>query len=339
MAKNKLDPTGLSGAQKAAIFLLAMGEDYSSQIFSKMSETEIQKIAMQMVDIDQIPADVLKVVMEEFTSEFQDESKIVVKGGSFIKKIVGKVLKKEQAESVMKHIEEKNREKPFAWARNVDTGTLGSLVQAEHPQTVALILANLPVDVASDVLATLPEEKKGDIALRIGSLGKVPDDLVRDIDKTLREEIMGMGAAGGMDLGGLEKLVKIIGGIDRASEEQILEFLDEESGDLANDVRGMMFVFEDLLKVDDRGMREILKRVESQQVVLSLKTATEEMKQKILGNLSSRAAEMILEDLEVMGPVKLSEVEASQQLFIQAAKELEAEGTIVLGGGKEDTLV
>ena len=159
------------------------------------------------------------------------------------------------------------------------------------------------------------------------------------MDKALHAKISDMGGSSA-DAGGLETLVEILNSCDRSTEDIIMETIEDDHGDMANDIRGMMFVFEDLSKVDDRGMREILKKVESQQLVLAMKTSSEEMKQKILDNLSSRAAEMLLEDLEVMGPARLSEVEESQQGIIRVAKELEAEGTIVLGGkGKEDVLV
>jgi flagellar motor switch protein FliG len=209
----------------------------------------------------------------------------------------------------------------------------------EHPQTIAMILAYLPTDVAAEILSGLPDDKKGDIAIRIARLGQVPKEIVRQVDETLRNEMRQIGSSGEA-VGGVQALVDILNNLDRASEDIILETIEEEHTEMATEIRGMMFVFEDLTKVDDRGMREILKKVENQQLVLAMKTASEEMKQKILGNLSSRASEMLMEDLEVMGPVRLTEVEEAQQAIIRAAKELEADGTITLGGkGKEDVLV
>jgi flagellar motor switch protein FliG len=175
--------------------------------------------------------------------------------------------------------------------------------------------------------------------MRIANLGQVPSEVVKAVDQALESDLSNLDNTVAA-AGGLEKLVQILGSVDRATEDAILESIEDEQNDLANEIREMMFVFEDLIKVDDRGIREILKKVESQQLVLAMKTASEEMKSKILNNLSSRAAEMLKEDLEVMGPVRLAEVEQAQQEIVRAAKELEAEGAIVLGGkGKEDVLV
>jgi flagellar motor switch protein FliG len=201
-----------------------------------------------------------------------------------------------------------------------------------------MVLAHLPVDIASEILMAIPDEKKGDIALRLAQLGQIPEDVVRDVDEALRVEIGTIGAGTGKS-GGLGVLVDILNNVDKSTEDIVMELIEEEQSEMADDIRQMMFVFEDLTVVDDRGMREILKKVESSQLTLALKTASEEMKQKILNNLSSRAAEMLLEDLEVMGPVKLSEVEDAQQQIVNAAKELEAEGTITLGKGAGDVLV
>jgi flagellar motor switch protein FliG len=221
----------------------------------------------------------------------------------------------------------------------VNVGALAATLAAEHPQTIAMVMAHLPADIASDVMVSFPEDLKGDVALRVAQLGQVPDEIVRDVDNALKSEMRNMVSKGGK-AGGLQVLVDILNGVDKATEETIMETIEEENAEMAGSVRNMMFVFEDMVSVDDRGMREILKKVEGPQLTLAMKTASEEMKNKILSNLSSRAAEMILEDLEVMGPVKLSQVEEAQQAIVQAAKELEADGTISLGGkGKEDVLV
>lgn len=336
--KGKIGLNKLSGPWKAAVFLMAAGEDYSSEIFKKMNENEIRKVASAMAEINQITPDVMKVVMQEFLSDYADE-RIVVKGGSFIKTVIGKSLDEKKAKIIYQEIEDKKLDLPFAWARNVDIGALTNYLNGEHPQTIAMILAHMPAEVSAEVLIAMPEEKKGDLAVRIAQIGQVPADIVREVESALKAGLSDIGKSGSK-VGGLQSLVEIINNVDKTTEDQILETIEEENEDMANDLKGMMFMFEDLVKLDDRGMREILKRVESSQLVLSMKTCSEEMKQKIFGNLSSRAAEMLAEDLEVMGPVRLAEVEKAQQEIIMTAKELDAQGTIVLGGkGKEDVLV
>jgi len=339
MMDRRADSKSMPGPQKAAIFLLTMGEEFSSEIFKRLSEDEIKKVATCMAEIEQLAPDSVSGVLREFVDNFEDNGSLAYRGEVFLKKVIGKSLDKNNANSIFKEIEDRKLGLPFVWSRDVDVMTLRSHIEGEHPQTIAMILAYLPPEISSDILVQLPDEKKGDIAMRIAQLGKVPDEVVREVDKTLRAKLSDLGQSG-REAGGLQTLVDILNNVDRASEDVIMETIEEEHADMANEIRGMMFVFEDLVRVDDRGMREILKKVESQQLVLAMKTASEEMKQKILDNLSSRAAEMLMEDLEVMGPVRLAEVEEAQQNIVRSAKELEAEGTIVLGGkGKEDVLV
>lgn len=329
----------LKGPQKAAMFLLHMGESYASEIFKKMSNYEIKKVASAMALIDEIAPEELAQVSQEFVKLYEGESKLVVEADGFLRSVIERTLDPERAEMILKDIEERKRDKPFVWSREVNLSALASALSTEHPQTIAMVMAHLPPDIAADVMVSFPEEIKGDIALRVAQLGQVPEDIVRDVDIALKAEMKNMVSSGGK-VGGLQVLVDILNGVDKATEETIMETIEEEDAEMAGSVRDMMFVFEDMVTVDDRGMREILKKVEGPQLTLALKTASEEMKNKILGNLSQRAAEMILEDLEVMGPVKLSEVEEAQQAVVQAAKELEADGTITLGGkGKDDVLV
>ncbi len=339
MAVNDNKKTKITGDMKAAMFILAMGEGYASEIFKKMSNYEIKKIATVMTQIDEITPEDLAEVSQEFVRLYEGESKLVVESAGFLKNVIERTLAPDRAELILKDIEERKRDKPFVWSREVNLGALSSALSAEHPQTIAMVMAHLPSDIASDIMVLLPEVLKGDIALRVAQLGQVPADIVRDVDEALKSEMRSMVSSGGK-VGGLQVLVNIINGVDKSTEEMIMEVLEEEDAEMASDVKDLMFVFEDMISVDDRGMREILKKVEGPQLTLALKTASEEMRNKVLSNLSSRAAEMILEDLEVMGPVKLSEVEEAQQAVVQAAKELESDGTISLGGkGKDDVLV
>ncbi len=338
MKNSKLDPQNLTGVQKTAVFLLTMGEAYTTQAFRNMSDEEIKLVANAMAQIEQIPPEVVTAVLEDFVAVFEDEGRLLVGGEYFAKNVVGKALAKDKADKIFKAIEENKREVPFNWSREVNPATLASYLATEHPQTIAMILTHLPAESSSEILMALPDEKKGDIALRIAKLGQVSEEVVRDVDEALRNEIGNLGS-GSTKSGGIPALVDILNSVDKATEDMIMEKIEEEQADMVDEIRKLMFVFEDLTAVDDRGMREILKKVESGQLTLAMKTASEEMKKKILGNLSSRAAEMLMEDLEVMGPAKLSDVEAAQQAIVNAAKELEAEGTITLGKGGGDILV
>lgn len=327
-----------AGARKAAIFLLLMGEDFATELFKQMNEMEIKTAAMAMAEIDEITPEEMEAVLNQFLENFEEETSLYIEGNSFLKSVLEQTAGVEKAGLIMKELEEERRGKPFDWSRHVNLSTLVTYVRGEHPQTISMILAHLPAEISSDILAGIEDEKKGDIALRIAQLGQVSEEVVRDVDETLKNEMKTAGKSGGKT-GGVQVLVDILNGVDKSTEDVIMEVIDDENADMAQQIRDLMFVFEDLLSIDDKAMREILKKVEGQQLTMSLKTASEEMKEKILGNLSSRAAEMLVDDLETMGPAKLSEVEAAQQEIVNAAKELEAEGTITLGKGKGEELV
>ncbi len=327
-----------SGPRKAAILLMAMGEEYASRVFEKMSEQEIGEVAFEMSLIDTITPEMLTSVAVDFVDIFEGESKMIIESDTFIKNVVNKTMKGREAHAILDDLEKKKQDKPFIWSRNVNVNTLAGYVEGEHPQTIAMILAHMPSEISSEIMMSLPEELKGDIAMRIARLGQISEDVVRDVDKALKLELSGALGPGGK-AGGLQVLVDIINGVDKTTEDAVMEFVEEDSPEMANDIRNLMFVFEDLTSIDDMAMREILKKIESQQLTFALKTATDEMKEKIFSNLSQRAGEMLKDDLEAMGPVRLTEVEEAQQTVVRAAKELEADGTITLGKGKDDVLV
>ena len=333
-----LDPGNLNGTQKAAVFLMAMGEEYATAVFEKMTEQEIADIAFEMSKVEHITPEMLKAVSLDFVDRFEGDSKMIVEGDSFIKNVVTRTLKESDAKAILEDLEKKKQDKPFIWSRNVNVGTLAGYVEGEHPQTIAMILAHMPSEISSEIIMSLPDEQKGDIALRIARLGQISEDVVRDVDRALKLELSGAVGPGGK-AGGLEVLVDIINGVDKSTEDSVMEYVEEDDAEMANEIRNLMFVFEDLTNIDDTAMREILKKVEGQQLTFALKTATEEMKDKIFSNLSQRAGEMLKDDLEAMGPVRLAEVEEAQQAVVRAAKELEADGTITLGKGKDDVLV
>ena len=328
----------MSGPKKAAVFLLYMGEEYATQAFEKMNEQEIGEVAFEMSMIESITPEMLKEVSLDFVGQFEGEARMIIESGSFINNIVKNTLKGNDAAAVLDDLEKKKQDKPFIWSRNINVGTLAGYVEGEHPQTIAMILAHMPSEISSEILMSLPEDLKGDISMRIARLGQISDDVVRDVDKALRLELSGAVGPGGK-AGGLQVLVDIINGVDKTTEDAVMEFVEEDNPEMANDIRNLMFVFEDLNSIDDTAMREILKKVEGQQLTYALKTATDEMKEKIFSNLSQRAGEMLKDDLDAMGPIRLAEVEEAQQAVVRAAKELEADGTITLGKGKDDVLV
>ncbi len=334
----KLSADKLSGPQKAAILFLTMGEEYSTALFKELDETSIKKIGKYMSEITHIPSDVLSTVMDEFLINFKSDGDVVISGEDFLKQIVNKSMDKESAREVFKVIGEKNTGVPFSDLAYIPAENLINIIQGEHPQTIALILSYLPYEKAAEVLKSFPEELKIDVALRIVQIGQVDVEIVNELDKVIKNEISKIGGAT-RKCDGIETLANILNQVDGITEESVLSHLENEDGDLADMVRQKMFVFEDLLQIENRHFRDILQNVDNQLLIKALKTTSDEMKNKVFSNLSERASEMLREDMEVMGPVKLSEVEEAQQEIIKIAKRLESEGRIILSKGGDDVFV
>ena len=334
MAKRTLNPEKLTGPEKAAIFLLYMGEEFTSSFFHHLDEKSIKEIGKHMSDITYIHSDVLNVVMKEFLENFDDESNLAVSGREFLEEVISRTLDEATAREIFRVIGKEGEDVPFKDLEYVPSETIVNIIKEEHPQTIALVLSYIPQEKAAEILSLLPEESKGDVALRIVQIGHVKDDLIRELDEAIKKDLSKIGIAT-RKFDGVDTLANILNDVDGKTEEYVLNHIEEEDGDLAELIRQKMFVFEDLLEVDNRGFREILQNVDNQVLVKALKTAPEEMKEKILKNLSQRASEMLLEDMEVMGPIRLKEVEEAQQTVIRIAKKLEEEGKIVIGGKEE----
>jgi flagellar motor switch protein FliG len=329
----------LRGPQKAAIFLLAMGEEFASSLFKRLDEGSIKEIGKHMSEISHIPSEVLNRVMDEFLRNFQNDVSVAISGRSFLEQVVSKSLDSGKAREICKFIGKETERIPFEDLAFVPAERLFNTFKGEHPQTVALILSCLPERKAAEILAQFADDLRTDIAMRIARIGPVEDEVVKELDDVIRKDLTTLGGhARRMD--GIEKLAAILNELDGKSEESILSSLENEDNDLAEMVRKRMFVFEDLLEVNDKGFREILQNVDKSTLAKALKTASEEMKAKIFGNLSERAAGMLREDLEVLGPVRLKDVEDCQQEILKAAKKLESEGRVVFAGkNKEDVFV
>ena len=338
MANIKLSIDKLTGPQKAAIFLLTMGEEFTTSFFKKLDEKNIKKIGQYLSEINHIPSDVLNLVMEEFLTNIQGDGDIMVSGGDFLKQVVNKTLDKETAREVFKVIGGEGASVPFSDLSYLSAENLVVIIQGEHPQTMALVLSYLPNEKAAEVLKLLSDDLKADIALRIVKMGQVDMDVVNELDKVIRKEISKIGGST-KKFDGIEILANILNAVDGNTEESVLSHIEEEDDRLAEMVRQKMFVFEDLLQVENRNFRDILQNVDNQMLIKALKTSSEEMKNKIFSNLSERASEMLKEDMEVMGPIKLREVEEAQQEIIKTAKRLESEGKIVLAKGGDDVFV
>jgi len=334
MAGDNLNPEKLSGPQKAAIFLLAMGEEFTTSFFKELDAKSIKKVGKYMSDITYVSSDIVNKVTNEFLKNFNSDVNLAISGKDFLQQVVSKTLDEETAREVFKVIGNESASTPFRDLAYLPADKLFNMIKGEHPQTIALILSYLPHEKSAEILNLLPEENKADIALRIVTIGQVQDELIREVDEAMKNDISRIGSAT-RKFDGVEILANILNEVGADTEEGVLSHIEKEDSDLADRIRQKMFVFEDLLQVEDRAFREILQNVDNQGLAKALKTAPEELKQKIFNNLSERAADMLKEDMEIMGPIRLKEVEDAQQNILKITKKLEAEGKIALAGSED----
>ncbi|MCD6280282.1 MAG: flagellar motor switch protein FliG [Deltaproteobacteria bacterium] len=332
----------MDGIKKAAILLMTMGDSFMKEVFKGLSDNEIELLGKSMSGLESVTVPIATVneVMDEFKEKCSEISGITGKGVEAIKNTLIEALGEERARPIMETISLASDKSAFSTLRQVDTSILVDYLKGEHPQTIALVLAHLEYSKAAQVLANMPENLQSEIVLRITNLGMVPSEVIDELDDVLRKEIKSMGSTGSKKLGGVEAVAEIMNQLDTNTENNIFSSLEEVDADLAEQIREKMFVFEDIIDIDNRGIQAILKEITNEDLILALKTASEPLKEKILSNMSSRASEMLMEDMEAMGPVKLSDVESAQQSIVRVVRKLEAAGKIVIGGkGGGDVLV
>jgi flagellar motor switch protein FliG len=329
----------LTGAEKVSILLLALGEDVAPLVLKKMSEQEIQRISNHMSHMREVDTAAVDQVLNEFFSLTGSVEGMVAGGTDYVKKLLLKALDPEKAEWILNNLSMQTMETGLEALRWLDPKTIARFLRSEHPQTVAVIVAHLDSTQAGAVLSSLPPAVQADVLMRIARLEHVPSGVIQELDKVLQRELRATGALETDPVGGIKAVAEILNNVDQASEREIMSYIEETNAPLAEEIRQLMFVFEDLGSVDDRGMQTILREVATDDLKMALKTASEELKGKILRNLSQRAAEMLREELELMGPVRVSDVEKAQQKVTQVAKRLENEGKIMLGGKGENSFV
>ncbi len=330
------------GAQKAAILLMAMGDEFTRDIFRGLNDYEIRLIGRSMATLEDvtIPVFVVKEVMKEFQTKSHEMSGVTGKGMDFLQHALVDALGEEKAKPILDSISQATDRTAFSSLRHVDPALLVDYLKGEHPQTIALVLAHLDFSQAAQIVKNLPEKLQPEIIFRMSNLGTIPSGVIEEVDAVLKKEIESMGTMESKKVGGIEAVAEIMNSMDNTSENNIFASLEEIDADLVEKIRQKMFVFEDIISIDNRGIQSILKEITNEDLSLALKTSSEPLKEKILGNMSSRASEMLIDDMEAMGPVKLSDVETAQQNIVRVVRKLESAGKIVIGGkGGEDVLV
>jgi len=325
--------------EKAALVLVAVGTENASEIMQHLSDREVEDLSIEIAKMRNISADVLASVMEEYYQMILTNTYIIQGGIKYARDVLEKAWGKKKAEELIKRVEAITEVSAFYLLQTVDDKQLLNFLQNEHPQTAALILANLKPGQAANILSELPEENQYEIAYRLATMEKTSPELIKDIEDVLREQ---MGSVFGSDLsktGGTEAVAEILNSVSQTAEKNILNNLRERDADLAAEITDFMFLFDDLIWLTDVAIQRVLKDVDSKNLGMALKAASNELRDKIFKNMSERAAEMLKEELEYLGPVKLKDVEAAQKEILDAVHNLESAGEITLSRGGEEEFI
>lgn len=330
----------MDGTDKAAILLLYLGPEATAKVFEHMDDSEIKQISKSMARLGHVPHSTIQEVVNEFTNMTNPETGIFSQGEEFVRKILEQTLGVQKAEMLLKEISSASFGDMVDILANLDGKTIANFLSQEHPQTIAVILAKLRAKQTGEIIAMLPQELQAEVVMRIADVDQVSPEILEDIDEVIKRELTAMGGIQRYKVGGVEKVVDMFNYLDRSKEKQILDKLDVLNPPLAEVIRKHLFTFDDIFKLDDRSIQGIMRELSNDTLTLAMKTAPDEIKEKIFRNISSRAAEMIKEDLEVMGPVRLSDVEKAQGEIIKIVRRMEEEGKVVLAGrGGDDVLV
>ncbi|MEX1098796.1 MAG: flagellar motor switch protein FliG [Bacteriovoracaceae bacterium] len=329
----------LSGLDKSAILMSSLGPTTAKMVFKYMKDNDVKRLINNMSQINKSPIWMVKRVLEEFYSMLNEDADLLFsenKGRDFILSTLGE----DRAKQLLGQVVEVGTANTLESLELVDTRTLANFLINEHPQTIALIIAHLSTERKVDVLRKLPEGLQAEVVLRVANLDFVSPELIAQLDDVLKTELSTLGSIDTQQLGGVEPIADMLNMMDKNSEKNVMARVEEKDPELAEEIRKLMFVFEDLVIVDDRGIQELLKGVDNQKLTIALKTAPEEVKTKLFGNMSNRAATLLKEDLEALGPTKLSDVEKAQQEIVQQVKDLEAKGKAIISrGGEGDAMV
>ncbi|HPU45388.1 MAG TPA: flagellar motor switch protein FliG [Thermoclostridium sp.] len=336
----KSDQTrNLSGREKAAMLLITLGPERSAQIFKHLKEDEIEQLTLEIANIRTVSPAEREKVLSEFYSLCLAQQYITEGGISYAKEILEKALGTEKTMEIINKLTVSLQIRPFDFVRKADPSQILNFIQSEHPQTIALILAYMKPAQAAAVLSALPQDKQADVAKRIATMDRTSPEIIKEVERVLEKKLSNLVTEDFMAVGGIQAIVDVLNSVDRGTEKYIMDTLEIEDADLAEDIRKRMFVFEDILQLDNRAIQRFLREVDNSQLALALKGATEEVQNIIYSNMSKRLAEMIKEDIEYMGPVRLKDVEEAQQKIVNVIRKLEDAGEIIISRGGGDEIV
>nr|NLJ02488.1 flagellar motor switch protein FliG [Bacillota bacterium] len=329
----------MSGKQKAAILLVSLRPEVSSTVFKHLKEDEIEDLTLEIASLKRIQPEQRDAVLEEFYELVVAREYLEHGGIEYARELLEKALGPDKADAIINRLTASLQVRPFDFARKTDASQLLNFIQNEHPQTIALILAYLDPEQAGLILSSLSPELQVNVARRLAKLDRTTPEVLQEIESTLEERLSAFAVEDYTMAGGIEATVDILNMVDRATEKTIIDSLEEEEPELAEEIRRRMFVFEDIIILDDRSIQKVLREVDSKDLALALKTASEEVSARIFKNMSKRAAQMLQEDIEFMGPARLRDIEETQQKIVATIRRLEDTGEIIIARGGEDEVI
>ncbi|WP_061219528.1 flagellar motor switch protein FliG [Leptospira weilii] len=331
--------TNLTGRQKAAVFLIAVGSEVSSEIFKHLREDEIEQITFEIARLDKITPEDKEKVLVEFNELMMAQEFISNGGIDFARGLLEKALGNQKAIDIINRLTSSLQVRPFDFIRRTDPQHLLNFIQNEHPQTIALILSYLDPQKASNILSNLPHTIQAEVAKRIATMDRVSPDVLREVERVLERKLSTLTSEDYTSAGGIDSVVEILNLVDRGTEKTIIEALEEEDPELAEEIKKRMFVFEDIVLLDDRAIQKVMREVDNSDLAKALKSVDTEVQEKIFKNMSKRAANLLREDMDFMGPIRIKDVEDAQQKIVNIIRKLEDAGEIVVARAGEDELV
>ncbi len=329
----------LTGKQKAAIILITLGTELSANVLKAMREDEIEDLTMEIANLRRVAPEVKDRVQEEFYQLSMAQDYIAAGGIEYAREMLEKALGSGKAQDILNKLTASLQIRPFDFARKTEPGQLLNFLQNEHPQTIALVMSHLAPEQAGVLLSALPAIQQVEVAKRIATMDRTSPEVLKEVESVLEKKLSSFVMQDFTLAGGIETAVAILNRVDRGTEKTIMEALEEESPELADEIKKRMFVFEDLVMLDDRSIQRVLRDVDMKDLALALKTASAEVSGLIFKNMSKRASEMLKEDMNMMGPVRLRDVEEAQQKIVNVVRQLEDSGEIIIARGGEDEIV
>jgi flagellar motor switch protein FliG len=329
----------MTNQQKAAILFITLGPEYSAMLFKHMNDEEIEKLTLEIANQKQISPEQKRAVISEFYQMAMAKSYLSSGGLEYAQNVLEKALGSEKASAIISRLTTSLQVRPFDFLHKTDPSQLLNFIQNEHPQTIALIMAYLDPDQAATILASLPTERQAEVAKRIAIMDRTSPDVLREVERVLERKLSALVTQDFTDAGGVKAIVEVLNRVDRATEKGIVDALEVDNPELTEEIRKLMFVFEDIVMIDDRSLQMVLREVDTKDLSLALKATNSDVQGKVFKNMSKRAGDMLREEIEFMGPVKIRDVEEAQQRIVNVIRRLEEKGEIVISRGKGDEMI